>query len=487
MTDTLDRRRSVTRADFNDASPRELGNGVWLWQILDSALPTQFAGLPGRGAYTWPADAVLRATPDLEDLWAGAVNQAVTKIACRGWRIADADDSARRTRRGQDLVMNLDGAAAYRSGISKLCQDFLLTRNGCFLEVEREGKNPASRPRALWHLDSLRCRRTGSVAYPVVYLGLDNSWHALRASDVIFFADMPDPGARLYGIGRPAAERAYKTVIKLAAVETYFREKITGARALSLVFISGVTKRKLQDVKETSDHEMERRGWTVYKGAVMVPTETDQPVSIATVDLAGVPDGFDVEGERRAARLTYANALGVPVQDIEPLSGQGLGTGTQSIVLDEAAEGRGLAFFSQALEDQINWLLMPQTTTFEIQTNDLRDRRQEADLRKVQTDTLVALLGTATAPGLLTQQQALNMAADWNLVPKEFVPVDQTPAGSVTDSGEGSKPAEAAAPIAALPEAAPPAPLALAAKADDGEDDEWQAALRWARQAQDGA
>jgi hypothetical protein len=462
MTDVLDRRRSVTSGDFIQASPQTTGGGIWYWNVIDpSSLTSPAPELPRRSVATWGADQILSATLDLEDMWAGVINQAVTKIAVRGWEISDSDDSTRRTRRSQDLVINFDGPAEYRSGMNKLVQDFLLTRNGCFIEVERESKSAASRPRALWHLDSLRCRRTGNIDYPVVYWGMNGQWHALRSADVIYFADMPSPRVNLYGIGRPAAERAFKTIVKLAAVETYFREKITGARALKLVFISGVTKKKLSDVAATADLEMERRGWTVYKGAVMVPTETDQAISIAEVDLASVPDGFDVETERKDAYLRYANDIGVPVQDIQPLSGQGLGTGTQTVILDENAEGRGIAYFTKTLEDKLNWLLMPKTTTFTFQTNDWRDKQQEIQTKQAEASLIMSLLGhsgrsgsagatsgaggssggAGGVPGVIKPEQALNMLVDAGIVPKEFLPKDETPEGTVTDSGEQSKPA----------------------------------------------
>jgi hypothetical protein len=74
---------------------------------------------------------------------------------------------------------------------------------------------------------------------------------------------------------------------------------------------------------ETSEAEKIRRGHVVYKGAVMIPIQTDQAINIATIDLASIPDGFDVDTERRDAYLRYANALGVPVQDIQPLSVKG--------------------------------------------------------------------------------------------------------------------------------------------------------------------
>lgn len=471
MTDTLDRRRSVTAGDFIPVKPEQ--GGVWYFQVYDpGAMSTPAPGLPGRSLMTWNADSILSASLDLEDMWAAAINQATTKLAVRGFEISDSDDSTRKTRSAQDLVMNFDGAAAYRSGVSKLAQDFLLTRNGCFMEVERVSKAANSKVKALWHLDSLRCRRTGNTEYPVVYLDTQGAWHPLRQDQVIYFADMPSPRVLLYGVGRPAAERAFKTIVKLAAVETYFREKITGSRALKLVFVSGITNKQLKDVQDTSDEEMARRGLTAYKGAVMVPLIDDRAISIAEVDLAGVPDGFDVDSERRDAYLRYANAIGIPVQDIQPLSGQGLGTGTQTMVLDEAASGRGIESFPKMLEDKINWLLMPKTTTFVFKTNDLRDQKAKAEVDLAKVAVIMSLVGrkgkggggvagetsggegsagAGGIPAIITPEQALNLLVDEGILPKEFLPKDITPEGTVTDSGDQSKPAETGAQPSALP------------------------------------
>jgi hypothetical protein len=101
MTETLDRRRSVTSGDFIEASPQTTGGGVWYWSVYDpGSLTSPAPELPRRSVSTWTADQVLSATLDLEDMWAGAINQAVTKIAVRGWEISDSDDSTRRTRKG---------------------------------------------------------------------------------------------------------------------------------------------------------------------------------------------------------------------------------------------------------------------------------------------------------------------------------------------------------------------------------------------------
>lgn len=477
MTDTLDRKRSVTRDDFQ---PTPEG-GVWAWTIVDpGSMQSPAPQLPRHG--TPSRDMLLTATLDLEDMWASAVNKAITKIAARGYEVSDQDDSTRKTEFGKTLVMHFDGAASYRIGIAKVLHDFLLTDNGYFIEIERSGRAPGSRIRALWHLDSFRCHRTGNLDYPVLYFDEQGQWHKLAAESVIFGADMPSPRRRLYGRGRCAASRAFQTIIKLSAVELYFREKITGSRALQLHFISGASAKQLENAMITAEAEKQRRGLVVYKGAVMVPIEGDQAINVATIDLAGVPDGFDVDQERRDAYLRYANAIGVPVQDIQPLSGQGLGTGAQTIVLDEAAEGQGLAYFVKLLEDQLNYLVMPKTTIFSFKTNDLRDQEQEAKTKKAKADWIVALMGVPGS-GVINQQQALNIAVDEGLVPKEMLPADVTPAGVLTDSGDQSKPGE--------PGAVNPAMLAQqftlmkAARgvSDEEIDDGWDEAVKWASDA----
>lgn len=480
MTDLADRKNSVTRNDFLPAGD----GGVFVWQVFDpGAMASPVATLPMIGRRE--RDQMLAATLDLEDMWAGAVSKAVTKIAVRGYEVSDSDDSARRTDKAKSLVMNLDGPSDYRAGMAKLVQDYLLTDNGWFMEIEREGKSPTSRPRALYHLDSFRCYRTGNLDYPVLYMDHAGELHKLRADQVLFGSDLPSPRSTLWGRGRCAASRAFATIVKLSAVETYFREKITGSRALALHFIAGVGPKQIQDAIETSSAENARRGNVAYKGAVMVPImggSEGAGVSIATVDLASVPDGFDVEQERKDAYLRYANALGVPVQDIQPLSGQGLGTGAQTIVLDEAAEGQGLTFFVKDFEDKVNNLVMPKTTIFQLKQNDVRDQKAKADLNTAKAAMIVSLMGQGGQGGVISQQMALQMAVDEGLVPREFLPADVTPEGVLTDSGDQSKPAglPQLAPYAGqMP--APQAPQPMAAKAT--KEDEWEQAVQWAEDA----
>lgn len=478
MTDLDNRKGSVTRQDFVPTPDA----GVWAWSIFDpGAMASPIPSLPMHGSRE--RDRILTATLDLEDMWASAVNKAVTKIAVRGYEVADNDDSTRRTEAGQALVRDFDGPAEYRRGMSKVVQDFLLCDNGWFVEVARVSKSPSSKVRALYHLDSFRCYRTGNLDYPVLYLDWEGTWHKLRGDQVIFGSDMPSPRARMYGRGRCAASRAFQTIIKLAAVETYFREKITGSRALSLHFVTGVSRQQLQDAMETSEAEKIRKGHIVYKGAVMIPIQTDQAINIATIDLASVPDGFDVDQVQRDGYKRYALALGLnPDELVERAAG--LNSGASAQVSENAAEeSGGLPYFTKDFEDKINFLVMPKPTIFQVKTNDIRDRQLKAALDKTIADTIAVMRGNAAAPGWINDAMALQLSVDESILPEEFLPQDATPGGVLTDSGDQSKSPSPTprAPYAGQTMPAPPAPAAQ--PGFKAADDEWEEAVKWAEEA----
>jgi len=483
MTDIVNRKGSVTQADYLTTADQ----GVFAWSIYDpGSVLSPAPSLPLHGSRE--RDRILSSTLDLEDMWASAVNKAVTKIAVRGYEVSDNDDSTRRVDFGKALVTNLDGPASYRSGMAKVVQDFLLTDNGWFCEVKRVSDSPQAKVEALYPLDSFRCYRTGNLDFPVVYLDYDGIFHKLRPDQVIFGSDMPSPRSRLWNKGRCAASRAFQTIIKLSAMDVYFTEKITGSRALGLSFISGVSRQQLQDAMETSEAEKTRKGHIVYKGKVMVPIQTDQPINIQEIDLASIADGFDVEQVQKDGYRKYALAIGLnPDELVERAAG--LNSGTSAQVAENAAEeAGGLPFFIKDFEDKINYLVMPKSTIFQVTTNDTRDQQAKAQLAKTQADTIAVMRGSTQEPGWITDDMALQMSVDQKLVPPEFLPKDVTPGAQLTDSGDQSK---TPTPTPRAPYAGqvtpPPAPAAPAGnpaiKAAKEEDPDWKIAVVWASDA----
>jgi hypothetical protein len=434
MTDLDLQRRSVTKNDTGDTGVIHfiVGNPALQLAGVDQTL---LPGLPDQWSHA--RDAVLLGTLRMLGLWASVINKAVTKQVALGWTVSDTKDIQARTERLQDILHGADGSNWVSFGQRHL-QSMYLTDNGCFVEIVRSARAPGSRILGLMHLDSLRCRRTGDPQRPVIYTDSQGQEHELRADDVLCYADMPRQDVESRGVGLCAASRAFQAILKLAAVESYFRDKVSGRNPKAIHIINGLTAPQLEKALITAKVDAQNKngnganGGVTYMGSIVIPVlDTSLSASIVTIPLAEIPDGFEVQTEREAAMLEMVNAVGMPIQDVKPLSGQGLGTGTQTIIQDEAAEAMGPAvawrkWWTYAMNNRIS----AKTTTFTFATNDVRDQKAKAELANLRATERA----TRIASGELTPQQAQQLALDAGDLPKELAPSDETAGGQVTDT-----------------------------------------------------
>lgn len=374
-------------------------------------------------------DEILRASVLNEAMWAAAVYVATTKCASRSWRIDSTSD--RRAKLYQELYLQADGPQiGWVQFLSKQVLDFLCLDNGSFVEIVREKKGGfASRVVGLRHLDGLRITRSGDPKIPAIYRDRRNKVHEMMNYQIMMFSDMPDSGEMYYGVGHCAAERAYNAIYKLAAIEWYLREKVAGLRPLAIYVVNGLVQAQIEGAVNAAKEQAIARGLAAYMGAVLVGVPSDKPPTVATIPLAELPDRFNRKEEFDISILTYADAIGIDVQDLQPLSGQGLSTGTQSLVLAEKANGKGLASWQQQWTHQNNELVLPDATTWTWFEKDYRDMSAQADYEskriKNQKDAIEA--------GIIMPDQALQILVDQEVYPKEFLPEDKTPGGSMAD------------------------------------------------------
>lgn len=468
--DVLGRRRSVTRDDTLPAA-----GGIW--QVLIGPLDlgaqlgvAQQYGLPARSPLTLPRDTVLRASPLLDGMWAAALKKSIQKQVARGWTVDDSKDIATRTRRAQALFDAFDGD--FESGLQKHLQDFLLCDNGAWVEIARATRGGASRVEGLYHLDSHRVFRTRDPDIPAYYQTLKGGWKELRADFVQNFTDLPSSDLMLNGVGLCAASVAWETVIKMQAIETYFREKVTGQNARAVHLISGISDKQLRTGLQTATEDQIQKGLLVYKGAVMIPGfDTERPPSFVTIPLSDIPDGFDLETERERADAIYSHAVGLFIGDLRPLTGQGLGNGQQARILEESAEGMGLAAWAKQWAT-FTKRVVPTTTTFAWSSRDITDRTKEAEW---QAKTIKNITDMQTA-GLIDTRAGQQLLLDAKILPKEIAPPDLTPGGTLTDEEQASDteapdgaalapaPALKAAPLVDAPPDLTPDELAAARK-----------------------
>lgn len=373
------------------------------------------------------SDYITSSTIDHEALWAGAVAIAITKVSSLAWEIEG--DIPLRNRRAHELIMGADAGRGWVSFISKLLQDFLTTNNGAFCEIVRETENENSPIIGLIPLDSLRVTRTGDPEYPCTYQDLKGKIHNLRACDVLEFADMPSSRANLFGSGRCAAYRSYKSIYKLANIEQYISDKVSGRRPLAVHLINGLNAIQLQSVLDTAQSAADAKGVIAYMGAIMATIPGETTPGVATIPLADFPDNFNRKEELDVSLLAYANNLGLDPQDLQPLTGQALGTGAQSQVLNEKAKGKGLAAFRQQLTHAFNMWVLPDQTTFTFVEKDWRDKKAQADYNT----SVGTYVGQSVKDAVITPAQGLQVMVDENIYPKEFLTVDQTPDDTLSD------------------------------------------------------
>lgn len=423
-------RRSVTRADHNDISKNGFYPGFIQFLVVS---PDYTSSLPGPLPAYWSRarDKILRGTVYQEAMWASSVGIACTKMASLGWEVESVTKGTAPllTKRLHGILHGADAGKGWVTFISKHLRDYLCTDNGAFVEVIRGSNHRGSRILGIMHLDSLRCTRTGDPKYPLLYRDLLGREHILKDYQCLMLSDMPDPGETYNGVGLCSASRAYPAIMKLAAMEQYLWEKVSGSKSQAIYLVKGIGQENFQAAMAAADQDQKSQGNAVYKGAIIVPFMGDFPMEMITIPLAELPDKFDRKEEFDLAVLTYANALGLDVQDLQPLTGQALGSGAQSQVLDDKASGKGLSAWRQQFMHLLNEYIAPNAVNFHFIEKDWRDIKIQSDINSEYVD----MVSGAVESGILTAEQALQVLVDKEVFPREFIKTDETSAVSISD------------------------------------------------------
>lgn len=419
-------KKSVTSGDFTQYER----DGVVNLMIPFAGWGVDRINLPPRlpAYWSWTRDDVLRATVFREGFWSAAVGIAISKVAAKGFEVSG--EGGRRREHARDLILYADGRqAGWTQFVSKHLRDFLLTDNGAFVEIIRARKGWGAKIIGIRHLDSRRCTRTGDPETPVLYRDRRGYQHELKFHQVMTFSDLPDGGETYYGTGLSAASRAYTQIYKLAGLEWYMNEKVRGTQPLAIHVVNGLLDKQVKGAVESAKNQAISTGVTSHMGAVIIAIPSQNSPGLVTIPLAELPDGFNRKEEFDIAVLTYANALGLDPQELQPLSSSNLGTSAQSQVLHQKAKGRGLVTWTGDWIHKINEWVMPDKITFAFSEDDLDDENKKATNQKARTDVAAARVQA----GFTTADQERQLLADAGDIPKEYLEQDITPAGSLDD------------------------------------------------------
>lgn len=394
--------------------------------LLQDALLKALPELPPY--WTLLRDQVLRQTVFHESNWSNAISIAISKMASQSWEIKS--DTAIKARRAREMFLTANGGAGWVNYMKMHGRDYLTSDNGAFTEIVRQSSAAGSKILGFIHLDSKRCTRTGDPDRPVLYRAKNGKDHELKWFQVFSIADMSDPSFSYNGVGLCAASRAYNTIRKQAIMERFILEKVSGAKPLSIHFITGVTEKHLSDALATQESERKARGGVAYGGAVLIPFMQKEGIGHVEVPIASLPDGYDREKEFHATLLVYADSIGLDIQDLMPLSGGPLGTSMQSQVLHDKAAGKGLAMHRQEHSHLINEFALDDKTTFYYNERDYRDELQKAAVANERATFTTTLAGAT----VINPLEAKQIHVDAGDLPREFLQSDMTVSETVNDA-----------------------------------------------------
>ena len=366
------KKRSVIKRPSYEESP----TGGWILSL--SSMADEF---PAWGADPAGLDLKIREFWPTESYLQSAIYAIATRNAAFSWTLQGPPSTVEAC---QEFLVENWVDFCYKWNL-----DYLTQNNGAFVEIIRLTDSPDSPCIGINQLDAARCRRTGVDEWPVVYSDRLGGQHRLAPHQVWVMADMPSPIETMNSVGMCAVYRILCEAKRMRDISVYEREKLSGFNPKSLYIVGNVGKTQLTDVLKEHEQNQLQKGYVRYvKPAIMGVLDPKAPATVATLDFASIPDGFDKDKELKWYITVMALALGCDYQDLAPLSAGNLGTSTQSEVLHLKSKGKGPAMYMKRISHMMNFSgILPKNVTFEFDEKDIADDTQIAALDKLRADT----------------------------------------------------------------------------------------------------
>lgn len=361
-------------------------------------------------------DRMLRAAVHMETFLGSVVASLVARYSSLRWTLSGPEQLVEMQQ--EILTRGSDFGNGWNSLWRKVGTDLLTTDNGGFLEVLRDGPEPEDAVVGLAHLDSNRCVRTGIPAEPVVYVDENEREHLLREHQVKILTDNPSPITTMRGMQLCAVSRAIRNAQLVRDITNFRREKLGGRSPSAIHLVAGLSQADLDTVKQRVAAEQDQLGRLTYSDPLLFTAfDTEAGVSTASIDLRGLPDGFNLEQEMTWYVTALALAFGVDYQDIAPLQQGNLGNSQQSLMLDRKSRGKGPALYQSLVRHVMNFEgILPEGVSFDFDEDDPQEDEQQAQIAQVWIDAL----GAAKSAGIMNAAQAQALLLDKGVIDEEI-------------------------------------------------------------------
>lgn len=374
------------------------GGGMWFVQALrdDDLLPPW-----GNARRDWVLRQYSRAM--YNTLFMSTLNNLGTEIASTPWQLY----GKRNKNYYQKLLLNAEFGAGWRTFAKKLVRTFGTCDSGVYIEVIGRGdplKPVAGRVEGIATLDPLYCEVTGNIQYPVIFRSQTGGYHRMHTTRVRRFVDDPQVDRDFYGRGLSALSRYFGWMYAFILMGRYNVEKLSDLPPAGMAVLNNIAN--FEDVVRQFEADRRRDGQSVFRNVMRV--ESYDPAQKASVDFTSFsqqPEQFNFDVWMRHEYNIVALALGVDPQDVAPLSGQALGSGQQSFVLDAKAKRKMGALILSEIQTFINSDVLPPYLELDFTQHDEEGAKAEAD-------TAQAWVNVANSAAFLTNEQKVQLVAN---------------------------------------------------------------------------
>jgi len=404
-----------------------------------------------------------------EPILASAIYSIAARNAAFGWDLSGLSDDVWQAQR---LLQFADFGGGWQQLITKTTVDLLVNDNGAFWEIIRPAHvtldglilpavkqylenneqpewfavrpdntkvrlrgrdvklfdSPLDLPIAIAHLDSARVQRTGNPEIPAIYTDVDGKMHRMRWWQIAMFSDMPSPIEEMNGVGTSALSRIFRHAHTLQSLSVYKDEKLSG-RFTRSVYITNADPQLIQDQIEQASNAADNVGLQRYSQPVIASTfDPGATPTIAKIDLAQMPDGFDEATTLEWYVSVLALALGVDYGFLAPLPGKGLGTASQSETMARQSRGKSSRLFMDMTANTINFKgILPESVRFRYIERDTEEELAIERVKQMRAETRATMIES----GEISSQIARQIASDDGDLPERYLSVigeqDMTP------------------------------------------------------------
>lgn len=317
-------------------------------------------------------------------LFMGAVNNLANEIASTPWQLY----GKRNKNYYQKLLLNAEFGSGWRTFIKKLVYAYCVYDSGMYVEVIARGdplQAVAGRVEGIATLDPLYCEVTGNIQYPVIFRSQTGGYHRLHTTRVRRFVDNPQVDRDFFGKGLSALSRYFGFMYAQILMGKYHVEKLSDLPPAGFAILNNLPNFR----NIVAQYEADRRadGQSIFRNIMQAEAfDPSQKASIDFVSFSQLPDNFDYDVHMRHDYNLVALSIGVDPQDVAPLSGQGLGSGQQSFVLDSKAKRKTPAILLAEIKTFINTDVLPAYLEMDFTPSDEEGAKAEADSAKAWVD-----------------------------------------------------------------------------------------------------